>query len=165
MFKTYTVRAGKHYAWPPTFKMWLRNEYEYDFIFYLDDSCMYNLAENHGQINKVAGVAFGPHHANSIRIGWTGDKTGNYLYAYYYLGGTRLSEKLCEWVPWRRYHASIFNLGNNCICLRLSEFETGTQLAQIVFLMKSKGLKYRLGPYFGGIIPAPHDVRVHLEWL
>lgn len=145
--------------------MWMRNDAQYDFIFSLDESCEYSLETNHLQINKIAGIAFGPHHVNSIRIGWTGDLERRDLYAYYYLGGSRFSEKLCEWTPNIRYHATIYRIGQNCLGLRLADFVTGVQLAQLVMVMNNRGLKYRLGPYFGGKMPAPHDVRVNLEWL
>lgn len=117
------------------------------FRFKFDESCLYEPLEKPGeplqQVNKLAGISAGFHHDNSVRIGWAcigPNPKEIMLYGYAYKDGVRSIKEMYPVKP-------------------------GEWLTLEVSLPKRALWGYRLHFYFGGTVPAPHDMKIELEWL
>ena len=103
------------------------------------ESCLYNHAAEYG-VNKLFGFSQGLNHMkNSKRWGWTSDGKKILLHLFDHIDGKIFSEEV-DWVKpgeWRE--------------LALTS-------------PKKTAVGYRLYPYFGGILPAPHDMDIDIEW-
>ena len=151
------IKKGTHKSWQCPELILNRDIIRY--IVRFDDSCRYNIGKDQGDINKLFGVGYFPHHQrNSVRIGWNyhpeTDKIR--LYAYWYINGVR------DWL----YMDSV-NIGEY---VYLSIYiNRGTHLIDIkekTFVIVSKGsFGYLLGPYFGGNQTAPHNINLEIRRL
>lgn len=84
----YRIPAGKHRGYYPN----LPSSNSIDFTFTVDSS-WYQVADPTG-INKVAGIAFGLVHNNSVRLGWQCVDGQIIAYAYVYLEKVRITEPI-----------------------------------------------------------------------
>ncbi len=140
--KTYSIKKNKHYS-GFRFRPFFRCR-EVTVIFKFTESCRYisddlQLSE---QINKLVGFGALWHHRNSVRIGWRYDakKDRIKLYTYKYIEGVRI-KKHFDTVRIGQYNK-----------LRIKAHRT-----------------YWFGkflyPYFGGKAPAPHDIKILLDFI
>tara|TARA_Y100000004_G_scaffold102655_1_gene115178 strand:- start:2034 stop:2468 length:435 start_codon:yes stop_codon:yes gene_type:complete len=140
--KTYSIKKNKHYS-GFRFRPFFRCR-EITILFKFTDSCRYvtddpQLSE---QINKLVGFGALWHHRNSIRIGWRYSKSKDKikLYTYEYIEG---------------------------VCIR-NHFDT-VCINQINKLRLKAHRTYWLGrflfPYFGGKTPAPHNIKILLDFI
>jgi len=140
--KTYLIKKGKHYSgfrFIPFFRL-----REITIIFKFTESCRYvsdNLQLTE-QINKLFGFGALWHHRSSIRIGWrySHKKDNIKLYTYKYIEGVRF-EKHFDTVKIGQYNK-----------LRIKAH-------------RSYWLGKFLFPYFGGKEPAPHDIKILLDFM
>lgn len=135
---------------------------------YFLPSCLYQLSANYDQVNKLFGIAEGFHHWNSARIGWRctdGEKIELMAYAYVY--GKRVMKPMikCKAQQWIFCH--IENKPSKYVFKAL----TANGQSITVSIDKPKKLfiygffklfMYRLYPYFGGKIAAPHNMSLYL---
>lgn len=147
---------------------------------YFWENCIYTLVENNEQINKLFGFSFNflpfydkkdnlwksGHHKNSIRFGWRYMNNDIDIFAYAYINGIRyekfmISTKTSKWIYLsieeqnnKYVLKSICPNGNSSIVsFEFDELKTG-------FL----GLFiYKLFPYFGGKVSAPHNMTISLK--
>lgn len=113
-------------------------------IVNFDESCRYlgNTIQMTEQINKLCGFGAILHHRNSIRIGWRYDPINDIikLYTYEYRKGERIVNPLDE--------------------VKINQTKK--------IKLKSKKV-YWFGCYryfyFGGKVPAPHDMKIKLSFL
>jgi len=165
-----TIHKGKHRAWPPCFGIFLQKRWmERDIVF--DNSCRYELPDplDKEDVNKLFGFGYFPglHHVDSARFGWNYNAdTGKIrLYAYCYVDGNRSFQFICE-VPLnvkvrlriavyinKRYVFSVHDGHNDW-------YEMGVQH---VPYNHNKNWSYRLGCFFGGNNPAPHDITIKMS--
>jgi len=147
----------------------LRSDIVFDSVrVCFSKNCTYKLTENFDQINKLYGFSEGFHHWNSARIGWRCvNGVDIELLAYCYLNGKRTSKQLLickadEWV-----FCSIQNKNSKYV------FRVIVNENQVITASVDKDKKfsiyslfklfiYRLYPYFGGKISAPHDMDIQL---
>jgi len=134
-------------------------------------NCKYILSENYDQVNKLFGFAEGFHHWNSARVGWRCTDGENIeLLAYAYIDGVRIIKPMikCKTESW--VFCSIQNKGSKYV------FKTLTLNNQSITVSIDKSNKlsvysffklfiYRLYPYFGGKIAAPHKMELNLTKL
>ena len=151
------IKKGTHKSW-----QWPELILNRDIIRYIvrfDDSCRYNIGKDQGDINKLFGVGYFPHHhKNSVRIGWNyhpeTDKIR--LYAYWYINGVR------DWL----YMDSV-NIGDYVyasIHINRGTHKIDIQGKRFVIVRKGS-LGYLLGPYFGGNQTAPHNINLEITRL
>ncbi len=132
----------------------------YDVMF--TDSCMYDIGkEDQGDINKLFGIAYWPHHhQNSVRFGWNylkGDEIN--IHAYWYRDGLRYS-KYIGTVKIGMRHTFVLMPSVKSHNLQV----IGRGIAYTVPVPGSR-YGYHLGPYFGGNKTAPHDITIMMEKL
>lgn len=170
-----TIHKGKHRAWPPCFGIFFKKRWmERDFVF--DNSCRYELPDplDKEDVNKLFGFGYFPgfHHIDSARFGWNYNPASDKirLYAYCYVDGKKAFgdyqfKLICE-VPLhtkvrlninvyvsKRYVFTVHD-GHN------SWYEMGS--LDVPF-NHDKKWSYRLGCFFGGNNPAPHDITIKIS--
>ena len=135
---------------------------------YFYPNCKYQLSENYDQVNKLFGFSEGFHHWNSARIGWRcTDGEFIELIAYAYIDGVRVIKPMikCKTETW--VFCSIQNKSSKYVFKALSPNNQSITIS----IDKSKKISiysffklfiYRLFPYFGGKIPAPHKMDLSL---
>lgn len=151
------IRKGTHKSWQcPEL---ILNKDIISYIVRFDDSCRYNIGKDQGDINKLFGIAYFPHHhKNSVRIGWNYQPETNKirLYAYWYINGVR---------GWHYMHS--VKIGKYVfITIRIHRPTHFIDIQGKKFLVDCKGsFGYLLGPYFGGNQTAPHDINIEIRRL
>ena len=155
-----TIKAGQHAPcrWPAL--QWQMQVIRYDVMF--TDSCRYDIGkEDQGDINKLFGIAYWPHHhQNSVRFGWNylkGDDIN--LYAYWYSKGQR-AYKYLGYVKIGMRHTFVILPSANYHNLAVQ----GRGIAYTV-PVPGQRFGYALGPYFGGNKLAPHDIHILMDKL
>lgn len=133
-------------------------------VFFFNN-CAYKLTENFDQINKLFGTSGVYHHWNSARVGWRCiDYENIELFAYCYVNGRRIYKKIATCKTETDIICNIktnkdqyvFNVVagekiNETCCVQRSRFKISN-----IFM-------YKLYPYFGGQVPSPKFMKLHLE--
>ena len=135
---------------------------------YFFPSCTYRLSENYDQVNKLYGFSEGFHHWNSARIGWRCvDGENIELLAYCYINGQRVIKPMIKCKPETWVFCNIQNKNSKYV------FKALTPNNQSITVSVDKDKKfsvynlfklfmYKLYPYFGGKIAAPHDMSLYI---
>jgi len=165
----FTHHKGKHRAKPLYWLRWwpllwnpvtIARRVTFDFTARYDHPGTYDDED----VNKLFGVSFLRPHRNSARFGWRYDAAAKkiILYAYSYVNGKRHIVDLCTVVANHFYDCSIL-IGKDIYVFKVHN-ESG-ELIAYEHLKKPhrKKLALLLGPYFGGNIPAPHDVIIKIR--
>lgn len=137
-------------------------------------NCTYKLEENFDQVNKLFGFSEGFHHWNSARIGWRSiDGETIELIAYCYINGKRIIKPMIKCKPEEWVFCNIQNKPSKYVLkAMISEGDCITVSVdkdkKISIYSFFKLFIYRLFPYFGGKIAAPHDmelclIKLHLQ--
>ena len=163
---TFRIPAGKHYARPFHFGIWL-NKTCFTWLVKFDESCRYDLSnEDQFDTNKLVGIGYLPHHhKESARFGWRywTERKEIELSAYCYVNGRRVIQHVCFCEIGKEYRIKIQVLANSYY---FDAYEQGSLKAMGVVFFEhyhNNKLKYRLGPYFGGNQAAPHEMKIQLE--
>jgi hypothetical protein len=165
----YTINQGKHRAWPPIFGVLLKTRMSRGVTF--DKTAGYDLpvTEDNEDINKLFGFGFfkGGHHEDSARFGWNYNQiTGRVrLFAYCYVNGVRSMQEMAEILPYTRVRLTIQIYGHSRYVFTIHDgYNNWTQIGfhEVVF-NHTKKWKYKLGCYFGGNLPAPHDIIIKIS--
>lgn len=137
---------------------------------YFLPNCAYQLMDNYDQVNKLYGFSEGFHHWNSARIGWRcTDGKFIELVAYCYINGKRVIKPMlkCKTESW--VFCNIQNKTNKYVFKALTSSQSITvsvdkdKKFSIYSLFKL--FTYRLFPYFGGKIAAPHNMGIYITKL
>lgn len=165
--KTYIIPKGWHYSnFFPSFKL-IDDVMTFEKKMVFDESCHYEIDEP-SCVNKLFGFCFGfGVHQESIRFGWTYDKTFNQYTIWHYV----YSEGKLYKYPMKSFTAKGVMLMNYMIKLhRWSGDDPKYRWVYRYFLyiddlpvaegrIKSNKLFLTtLGPYFGGNTRAPHKI-------
>lgn len=138
---------------------------------FFEKECAYKLTDNFDQVNKLFGFSQGFHHWNSARIGWRCTDGENIeLLAYSYINGKRIIKPMikCKTETWvfcniqnkpTKYVFKALTPNNQSITVSIDK---DRKLSIYSFF---KLFIYRLFPYFGGKISAPHDMSLCLTKL
>jgi hypothetical protein len=160
--KTYIILRGEHYSTHP-FKLYT-GKTSLPVVVNFDESCRYDLGTiDQLDVNKLAGVSFGNHETNSIRIGWAYNLTTQKmdLFAYCYqntariinaIGSCNLSEEVSIKLE-LNFKAHSFKISL-----------AGAASQEFAYNYPSLKVGYYLFPYFGGNIPAPHDMTIYMDF-
>ena len=160
LMEVFVIRAGNHYADQRQMESLQSNSLFFKARF--DSTAIYDFESAYWQDSKNKLLGFSDcnslHHVNSARYAWQWNNNQLEIYAYCYVQGVR----------------------NEAFLGTVAIGETATYLLEInphayVFTFKDKrleierksdcnvGVYQMLWPYFGGQIPAPHDVRIYLK--
>jgi len=163
LVRMYFIPEGEHY---PTTRM-VQTLQSDNLLFEakFDASARYQFEETDFQDSKNKLLGFADcnslHHQNSARFAWQWFNNSLEIYAYCYVNGQR-EEKFIGVVnidELNRYELIvtddhyIFQLNSN----EPVSIERGD--------VCRNGVYYMLWPYFGGTLPAPHDVSIQLQIL
>ena len=140
-FKTFKISKGCHYSGFKFRPFIYKRSMVADVVF--TPSCRYDGSyQLESQINKLFGFGSMNHHNNSHRLGWrySEDLDRVLIFEYFYIDGERFEKQICK-----------ICIGQN---IRLK-------------LKANKGYWFgkRLYPYFGGKEPAPHDLKIKINFL
>jgi len=149
--RKYTVRKGKHHSRGPRcpFIRPRKISFQVDSAFTVPSSEV--------GWSKLFGYADGiHHHANSIRIGLISRNGKIFTSAYWYHSGTRGWTEITEILPDITYSASIDWTS--------TEYIVTVDGVEVRVPRAGKLITYPLFPYYGGRLPAPHDILFQLDW-
>lgn len=167
--KKYVIEKGKHRSgifFKPTLN--LSKEREFHFIFNGNCNYNYNDANLVNQINKLCGFSFGYHHTNSIRIGWqTNLEDSNKIKLFYYIynKGIRTEKYICDvGIHFLNHIKIVCDYKNNRFCIHVLKGDgTTIKIDLVKFIFPKIKIGYYLFPYFGGKLPAPHEMEIYLS--
>lgn len=159
--RSYLIRQGEHYATHKGVEALQSNTLEFYATF--DRTAVYDLGDNALQSNKNKLMGFSDcnslHHDNSARFAWQWYGGKLEIFAYCYVNGARIEQ----------YIGTVAIGEKNKYTVRCMpghyEFKLNNQ--EVVKIERGstcdKGFYYMLWPYFGGAIPAPHDITILIE--
>lgn len=136
-----------------------------------DTTCIYELTSNIGQVNKLIGRSEGLHHYQSARFGWRCVGEQIELLSYCYINGAREEKRLClidvgQWVGLKLsvskdYYRFTVTREDK---MKVNVLYVSKKNVKISWLRQfSRLFTYRLYPYFGGIVSAPHDMKIQIK--
>ena len=157
-----TVKEGKHRFTPPMWGLHIGKSITRTVEF--DYSCTYLLPEqDQNDWNKLIGKSdlLGPHHT-SFRFAWRYNECLNLIdiAAYWYFKGKRSHFKLGELEFNRKYEFTIkegFNGSRNSVFWYINGQD------HFVLPFDFPLIGWKLGPYFGGNNPAPHEMKILIK--
>jgi len=161
LYRHFVIKEGEHYASPRVVETLKSNNLSFTAKF--DPSCQY-LFENQGfqdSKNKLLGFAdcSSLHHENSARFSWQWLHDQLEIYAYCYVNGVRVEQFVGVVAIGEENHFEIKLLDTQYVFTLNNEqpvvIERGTTC--------NTGVYYMLWPYFGGTLPAPHDVHLSIK--
>jgi hypothetical protein len=162
----FCIPSGKHRARPFRFGLyWNRFSFTWDVRF--TESCRYDLkSADQFDINKLCGIGFipGGHHKNSARFGWRYNEVAGIieLSAYCYINGQRVIKHVANLEIGKVYRIQLRLLCRSYYFICLGD---GLNESAEAAYTQGKKLSYRLGTYFGGNRPAPHEIKIELKRL
>lgn len=153
----YTIQKGSHFADGVRTSLLIGNTaFEFKAKFY--PNCIYKDPQSPGQINKLAGIAYGRHHNCSARIGWRSDGESIEVLAYVYVEPEKFVFETIAMIDVQEWHQfSIYRKGKTV------EISMDGGLAHCFQLKSPFPIGYQLFPYFGGTMPAPHEMLIEVE--
>ena len=159
--KKYIIKVGQHYSF--NFPKLYFGKKIFICKVKFTESCKYDLGTiDQLDINKLAGVSFGYHETNSIRIGWVYNlETYKIdLYWYVYEDGFRRYGKLdsCEIGEEKEIYLILSPINSTFIIY------TDNSQALIDYRYPTHLIGYYLFPYFGSNVPAQHVVELYMSF-
>lgn len=165
------IKEGKHYRSNHLLtRVHIGKHWTTNYVVNFTDSCKYELTENKTQVNKLVGISLLPHHHfNSIRIGWRWDKDKQQieLLSYKYFNKSRSYKHIC-YVSLNEDHTIKISakLSINKLFWNYDVFVNNylfdTDVCIIDNQISKIPIMYECLPYFGGQVPAPHDISIKL---
>jgi hypothetical protein len=159
--RTFVMPRGEHYSSPRLVQSLQSNTLSFTAAF--NESAIYHFDEEGFQDSKNKLLGFSDcnsaHHDNSARFAWQWYNEQLEIFAYCYVNGERVE----------KYIGSVGLHEENRFKLKVTDIDYVFQLndQEPVNIAREstceKGLYYMLWPYFGGRIPAPHDVSISLK--
>lgn len=161
LMRTFVIRKGEHYAHPRVVESLQSRTLVFDAMF--NETAIYHFGYLAWQSNKNKLLGFSDcnslHHENSARFAWQWFNERLEVYAYCYANGERIESfvGVVDLNKFSRYRIEIkedhytFILNNE----RPVYIKRGNRC--------DRGVYYMLWPYFGGQVPAPHDVEIFIR--
>jgi hypothetical protein len=159
--RTFVIRKGDHFSSTRVSESLQSNVLEFNAMF--DRTAIYDLGDHALQSNKNKLLGFSDcnslHHENSARFGWQWFNDRLEIFAYCYVNGERIEQ----------YIGTVGIGEENKYAIRRmpDHYEFTLNDQDIVKIDRGNtcdnGFYYMLWPYFGGAIPAPHDISIVIE--
>jgi hypothetical protein len=164
----YLIKKGRHYC-----NKWFPKLHSGDSLLSVNvrftSSCLYSFNnKNQQDWNKLAGLSYGYHKHNSVRIAWRCNlETSRIELALYcYVDGERFIVPFEESFKLYNQVNVFFIVLPSGIVAYAMENRNGDNYSRVKLDKKIKlKLGYLLKPYFGGNEVAPHDVTIYVENL
>jgi len=161
--RDFLIRQGEHYSTPRLMETMDSGIIKFKATF--DESARYTLDDPSMQSNKNKLMGFSDcsslHHENSARFGWQWFNEQLQIYAYCYVDSVRVEEFLQTIDINEENLYEITKTGEQYIFYINGDRKTAISRSGHC----ESGVSYVLYPYFGGSVPAPHDVRVRIEMI
>jgi hypothetical protein len=159
--QNFLIEEGDHYSTPRLMETVESGSIKFKATF--DESAMYMLEDPAMQQNKNKLMGFSDcnslHHENSARFAWQWFHDRLEIFAYCYVDSVRTEQ----------FVGTVAINEENL-------YEITTSSEEYTFWLNNErkvtvprkqgcegGVRYKLYPYFGGSVPAPHDVRIKIE--
>jgi hypothetical protein len=163
---TFRIPKGKHRARPLRLGFWWRRP-TFSWTVTFDESTRYDLQnDDQYDINKLVGVGYLPgHHTDSARFGWRylkGRKCID-LQAYCYISGVRMGEHIAFVEIGKTYRLQL-HVAKLAYVFDVYDVTGGISIGGCAIQhYHDKCLQYRLGVFFGGSSPSPHEILIQLD--
>jgi hypothetical protein len=161
MVKSFVIKKGEHYSTarlPETLQ-----DPSMIFEAKFNATAKYDLGDMALQSNKNKLLGFSDcnslHHENSARFGWQWYNDKLEIFAYCYVNGDRI-EKYLGVVKLDQFNTYEILITEDSYVFRLNNSESVSIPRGDVC---KRGIFYKLWPYFGGSLPAPHDVIIEVR--
>ncbi len=159
--RQFVILKGEHFASPRLVETLQSNRLIFSATF--DTSCQYVFSETSFQDSKNKLLGFADcnsmHHENSARFVWQWLHDRLEIYAYCYVDGARVEEFIGV-VALEEENRYEIELLNNAYVFTLNNQEPVTIRRASTC---NAGVYYMLWPYFGGTLPAPHDIHISMK--
>ena len=162
VYETFTIKAGQHRSveragFLESNRLTFKAYFDATAVYEITDPLMWNAK------NKLLGFAdCNVHHQTaSARFAWQWMEGRLEIYAYTYVEGQR-QEAFVGTVALNSTNTYSIELTNDSYIFYLNDKEP------IIMSRSSKcdiGIYYLLWPYFGGQIPAPHDINITIAFI
>lgn len=159
--RNFVVREGEHYASPRLVQTLQSNTLSFRATF--NESARYEFEEKSFQDSKNKLLGFSDcnslHHDNSARFAWQWYNNRVEIFAYCYVRGER-TEKFIGTVNLNEENRYQLKLTDRNYIFQLNNQEPiHIERAETC----ERGVYYMLWPYFGGTLPAPHDISISIQ--
>ena len=161
-FETFTIRKGEHFSgtrveFLESKKLKFKAQFDSSAKYDITDPLMWNAK------NKLLGFSDcnAHHQTSSARFAWLWMEDDLEIYAYTYVQGER-QEAFVGTVEINSVNTYSIELTNDSYLFYLNNYEP------VVMPRESncdRGVYYMLWPYFGGQIPAPHDINISIAFI
>lgn len=163
LIRSFLIKKGEHYATTRVVESLQSNVLSFQARF--DESAIYHFDEQGFQDSKNKLLGFSDcnslHHENSARFSWQWYNDQLEVWAYCYVNSERVEQFVGV--------VEINELNNYEISLTADAYVFRLNGEEPVRITRGnvcdKGVYYMLWPYFGGTLPAPHDVRIDIKIL
>jgi hypothetical protein len=159
--RDFVIAEGEHYASPRIVQSLQSNTLSFSAKF--NETAMYHFDDAGFQDSKNKLLGFSDcnslHHDNSARFAWQWYNDQLEIYAYCYVNGER-AEKFIGVVKLHEVNHYELKVTDASYEFQLNNQEPITIKRGNVC---DKGVYYLLWPYFGGSVPAPHNVHIALK--
>jgi len=159
--REFLVRKGEYYSVPRVSETLQSQKLIFDARF--NESAVYDLGDPAVQCNKNKLMGFcdcnSLVHENSARFAWQWNNNRLEIYGYCYANGVR-AEQFVGVAPLNEYsHYELEIKGNSYVFTLNNEAPVSMKRGTT----SGVGFYYKLWPYFGGDIAAPHDVTIDIK--
>ena len=161
--REFLISAGEHYSTPALIETTGAKKVTFRATF--DESARYVLpnASVQSNINKLMGISDcnSHHHKNSARFGWRWFENKLEILAYCYVDSLRIHELVGT------VNINEENLYEISVTTDAYQFSLNGEDKVSIPRTRTcnEGVNYMLYPYFGGSVPAPHDIRIKIQML
>jgi hypothetical protein len=161
--RKFTIQKGKHYSTERLVESLQGSTLSFSARF--DNTAVYDLQDIALQTNKNKLLGFSDcnslHHENSARFAWQWFNNKLEIYAYCYVNSKRVEKFIGT--------AELNSFSDYKIECTATEYVFYLNNESPVRIARASscryGLYYMLWPYFGGSVPAPHDVNIEIKML
>lgn len=161
--REFLIRTGEHYSTPRLMETFQTTKLAFKATF--DESARYQLSDPSLQDSKNKLMGFSDcnslHHENSARFAWQWFNDRLEIYAYCYVDSMRVEQFIA---PVDLDEENLYEIATTTD--EYIFYLNGEKKAAIGRTVQcNDGLNYILYPYFGGTMPAPHDVRIQIQMV
>lgn len=160
-FREFVIKKGEHYATGRSAESLQSHVLSFDAKF--DKTAIYTFEDQAFQDSKNKLLGFADcnslHHENSARFAWQWYNNQLEIYAYCYVNGER-KEKFVGVVELDEVNHYEITILENEYSFQLND-QAPVSIERINKC--TAGLYYMLWPYFGGSLPAPHNITIKVK--
>jgi hypothetical protein len=165
----FIIKKGrrKPLFWFFSFRLWFLKR-SISRLVRFDHSANYDLpgTEDDPDVNKLFGIGYlWDHHIDSARFGWNYDQIAGKvnIFAYIYVNGVRSFTKICQVNKFNFYRMTLLIKKGMYVFMVNNPKKTEEFCRYTLDFSHRKKFSIKLGLYFGGSKPAPHDISIEIK--